>query len=230
MEPNARQKNLLQEKTEALTLNVSEIFFSIQGESTYSGLPFIFVRLAGCNLRCTYCDTRYSYEEEGEEQTIDNILDEIKKFPCRNVEITGGEPLLQKNSLILMDALIKSGYRVLLETNGSVDISSVNQNVIKIMDIKCPGSNQEKSFDINNIKYMKKADEVKFVLSSRKDYDYAKKMIIDHDIGNKCNILMSNVYKSVTLKKIAQWVLEDGLDVRLQPQMHKYIFGDKRGV
>jgi 7-carboxy-7-deazaguanine synthase len=210
-------------------LNVSEIFFSIQGESTYAGLPCIFIRLSGCNLRCTYCDTRYSYEG-GRKISIEEILDKIKKYPCKNVEVTGGEPLLQKSSLPLMDTLLENGYSVLLETNGSIDISEVNNNVIRIVDIKCPGSAEEKSFNFDNIKRLKNSDEVKFVISSKEDYEYAKKVIGDYGLEKKCNVLMSCAHKTLSLDTLADWILKDGLDVRLQIQLHKHIFGDKRGV
>ncbi len=212
------------------TLNISEIFFSIQGESTYSGLPCVFVRLTGCNLNCNYCDTKYATEEPGQEMTIKAILDRVGAFPCANVEVTGGEPLLEENTLHLMDALVERGYTVLLETNGSRDISRVNPKVIRIIDIKCPGSGEDDSFDTGNVARLKESDELKFVLSSRKDYDYAKKIIGEYDLANRCKLLISCVSDAISPKELSGWVLSDGLDVRVQLQLHKIIFGDIKGV
>jgi 7-carboxy-7-deazaguanine synthase len=210
-------------------LKVNEIFFSIQGESSFSGLPFAFIRLSGCNLRCSYCDSTYSYED-GEELTIDTILERVSAYPTKNVEVTGGEPLLQKNTLILLNALIENGYTVLLETNGSVDVSGVNKDVVKIVDIKCPDSGAAYSFDFDNVTHLKKDDEVKFVLSSKEDYDYAKDMIKKYSLTDRCSVIMSGAFNKLELKDIAGWVMADGLQVRLSIQLHKHIFGDVRGV
>jgi len=209
-------------------IKINEIFFSIQGESSYAGLPFIFIRLSGCNLRCDYCDTKYAYQD-GEELSIDTILQRIERFPSKNVEVTGGEPLMQSGTVALMDTLINNGYRVLLETNGSLDISGVNSGVIRIVDIKCPSSGEHKSFDFKNINHLKSSDEIKFVIASKLDYNYAKRIIFDYNLNKICIVIISGVHKKIPTYKIADWMLRDGLDARLQIQLHKQIWGEKRG-
>ncbi len=211
------------------TLNITELFYSIQGETSFSGLPFIFIRLTGCNLRCSYCDTKYAYDG-GQELLIDTISGRLKEFPCRRVTITGGEPLLQKNSFWLMDTLVQNGYTVLLETNGTVDISSVNKSVVRVVDIKCPGSNHADSFDFSNIAHLRERDEVKFVLTDERDYEFAREIIMGYQLTKKCKVIISAAYERAPLETFAKRILEDGLDVRLQMQLHKYIFGDKEGV
>lgn len=212
-------------------LNISEIFLSIQGESTFSGLPCIFIRLTGCNLRCSYCDTTYSYKPY-KDIAITEILREIEKYhPVKLVEITGGEPLLQKNVISLMEQLHKKGFRILLETNGSILADKVPQYVHKIMDIKCPGSNQEDKFCIENLSHLdSERDEIKFVLSDRFDYQWSKEKITSYHLQNY-KILFSTVFTELKPKILAEWIVEDRLDVRLQLQLHKYIWNpEERGV
>jgi len=204
-------------------LKVNEIFYSIQGEGNAAGLPCVFVRLTYCNLRCTYCDTEYAFYD-GEEKTLDEIIDEVKKYKCKLVEITGGEPLVQEESLELMRRLCDAGFNVMLETGGSLSIKNVDTRVKMIMDFKCPSSGMEKKNFYENVNYLKKADEVKFVIGNREDYDWAKEIISGYNLISKCEILFSVVFGVVEPVKLVEWILEDKLDVRFQLQMHKYIW------
>ena len=212
-------------------MNVCEIFHSIQGESTYSGLPCIFVRTSGCNLRCSYCDTKYAYED-GTDIDINSIIAIIHSFNCRLVEITGGEPLIQYeevNKLISM--LLDCGYEVLLETNGSISLKDMDPRVIKIMDLKCLDSGMSDHIYWDNLKYLTDRDQVKFVLSSRKDYDWAKDVLANHQSQSRSEILMSTVFGSLEPSDAVKWILEDKLKVRFQLQIHKYIWHPNlRGV
>ncbi|MCF7858391.1 MAG: radical SAM protein [Candidatus Cloacimonetes bacterium] len=212
-------------------LVVSEIFCSIQGESSYTGLPCIFIRLSGCNLRCNYCDTKYSYES-GEKFSINNIITKIKQYdPVKLVEITGGEPLLQSEVYELMSQLDANGYFVLLETNGSQSLKDVPHHVVKIIDVKCPDSGEGKSFLLSNLNFINKAkDETKFVLSSYFDYNWAKNFIFLNGLKNY-KILFSAVSDRLDLQDLAKWITEDKLPVRMQIQLHKIIWDkDKKGV
>ena len=213
-------------------LKINEIFYSIQGESTFAGCPCIFIRLTGCNLRCKYCDTKYAYEE-GDDIFLDSILATVKRFDCNMVEVTGGEPLIQDETPDLISALIKNGYTVLLETNGSQDISSVDKRCIRIVDIKCPSSGMDKKNYWKNLDYLTTNDQLKFVIAHRQDYLYAKK-ILDHSAIKKRRKLFINfppVFNKMDLKELATWILEDHLQVRLHIQLHKYIWGENtRGV
>ena len=202
---------------------MNEIFYSIQGEGNAAGLPCVFVRLTYCNLRCTYCDTEYAFYD-GEEKTLDEIIDEVKKYKCKLVEITGGEPLVQEESLELMRRLCDAGFNVMLETGGSLSIKNVDTRVKMIMDFKCPSSGMEKKNFYENVNYLKKADEVKFVIGNREDYDWAKEIISGYNLISKCEILFSAVFGVVEPVKLVEWILEDKLDVRFQLQMHKYIW------
>ncbi|GAB5045751.1 radical SAM protein [Thermodesulfovibrio sp. TK110] len=208
-------------------MKVCEIFVSIQGESSLVGIPMIFVRLTGCNLRCTYCDTKYAYYE-GQELSIDEVLKKIHSFPFKYVEITGGEPLLQYEVYELMNELVKT-HMVLIETNGSVSLEKVNSQVKIIMDIKTPGSGMNEKNCLENLKILKETDEVKFVLTDRADYEWAKDFIKTHRIKAK-EILFSPAYGILNPEELAKWIINDGLLVRLNLQAHKYIFGDTRGV
>jgi 7-carboxy-7-deazaguanine synthase len=214
-----------------MTLIINEIFHSIQGESTFAGRACVFVRLTGCNLRCTYCDTRYAYAE-GRPLTIDQVVEKVAAFDCNLVEITGGEPLLQANTGQLVKTLLAQGYQVLMETNGSLDISVIDPVCIKIIDMKCPDSGEADQCDFANLQRMSTADQVKFVISSRQDYLYAKKALPRIPDKLECgNVLFSPVWDRLPGKKLAQWILEDGLNVRLQMQMHKILWPDiERGV
>lgn len=207
-------------------LKVNEIFYSIQGESSYAGFPCIFIRLTGCNLNCTYCDTRYAFKK-GRNMTIENILKSVNRFECPLVEITGGEPLLQTETSRLAQMLSDSGYRVFVETNGTQNIDRLPVNVSCIMDIKCPGSGEEKKTDWANIHRLDRNDEVKFVLTSRADYLWATEIIRGYRLTEKVPILFSPVLGKLDPAEIARWILEDGLDVRLQLQIHKIIWPDE---
>ena len=211
-------------------LKVNEIFKSIQGESSYSGLPCIFIRLTGCNLRCVYCDTEYAFYE-GKELSVKQIMDAISPYGIKLAEITGGEPLLQDDVYPLMDALLEKGYKVLLETGGSLSLEKVPGPVIKIMDLKCPGSGEASKNNFKNLKLLTRNDEVKFVILDRKDYLWSKETLHRHNISQKASVIFSPVYDKLSLKDLAEWVLEDELPVRLQTQLHKIIWGkDAIGV
>ncbi len=207
-----------------MTLLVNEIFCSIQGESIYSGCPCIFVRLTGCNLRCTYCDTRYAYEE-GEKMEIGQILRRVADYKCRLIEITGGEPLLQKETPLLVSRLLDNGYIVMMETNGSFDIGRVDRRCIKVLDIKCPSSNESKKNDLKNLKRLHSKDQIKFVIGNHEDYVYAQSIISSHgpDFPGD-HILFSPVYGKMPPADLANWILKDHLKVRLHLQIHKYIW------
>ncbi len=212
-------------------MKICEIFYSIQGESTFSGLPCIFIRTSGCNLRCSYCDTRFAYEE-GYEMKTSKILEKIKKFDCNLIEITGGEPLLQKEVYDFIEKALEANYKILIETNGSILTDRLPQQVIKILDIKCPGSGQSEMMDFNNLSYLKRDDQVKFVITDEGDYNWAKNVISKNNLTSITeNILFSSVYGILDSKKLAEWILKDNLDVRLQVQIHKIIWGSCiRGV
>jgi 7-carboxy-7-deazaguanine synthase len=212
-------------------LIVNEIFYSIQGESLHSGRPCIFIRLTGCNLRCLYCDTQYAYEE-GIRLEITQIMHRIADYKCRLVEITGGEPLLQNETPLLVSKLLENGYMVMMETNGSLDISRVDERCIKILDVKCPSSNESEKNDLENLKRLHPEDQIKFVIGNRKDYNYAKSIITSHcpDFPGD-HILFSPVYSKMPLADLAMWILKDNLNVRFQLQLHKIIWPDKnKGV
>lgn len=209
---------------------VSEIFISIQGESTYAGLPCIFIRLAGCNLRCSWCDTPYAREMyDARELSIDEILEEVKKSSYRLVEITGGEPLEQLETTELSKRLIDEGYKVLIETNGTVSLKGLDGRVVKIIDVKCPSSGHGGSFLLDNIPLIGSDDEVKFVIGSREDYDYAKMFMTELLNGRTSKVLFAPVKPEMDPKVLAGWILHDGLKVRLQLQLHRYIWDDERG-
>jgi len=213
-------------------LKVNEIFYSIQGESSFIGIPCVFVRLTGCNLRCSYCDTRYAYEE-GTLWDIPDILDRISSYHCPLVEITGGEPLLQEETPLLIRDLLDRGCHVLLETNGSRPIRTIDERCVRIVDIKCPSSGESRSNDYRNLDDLTGQDEIKFVLGERKDYDFAKEILISRNLANRISHppIFSPVTNSLDPKKLVRWILEDHLPVRFQLQLHKILWGnDVRGV
>ena len=215
-----------------MPLKVNEIFYSIQGESSYAGRPCVFVRLTGCNLRCSYCDTQYAYEEGGIME-VNHIFEQIDPHQCRLVEITGGEPLVQNDTPILIESLLNDGYQVLLETNGSMDISRVDERCVKIVDIKCPSSGMIKKNDLDNLARMTTGDELKFVLGTREDYEYAKRIVgyMELDPERSKPVNFSPIFGKLDPKTLSEWILEDHLDVRLHLQLHKYIWGpETRGV
>jgi 7-carboxy-7-deazaguanine synthase len=211
-------------------MNINEIFYSIQGETTYAGLPCVFVRTSGCNLRCNYCDTKYAYED-GTDIPIDKVMTLIRSYECRLVEITGGEPLLQNDEVNnLIKILLDNEYDVLLETNGSLSLENIDRRVIKIMDLKCPCSGMSEKNNWKNLEYLNEHDQVKFVLSSQKDYEWAKDAIKKINLS-KLEILFSTAFYLLEPSKVVKWILEDHLKVRFQLQMHKYIWHpNTRGV
>ena len=205
-------------------LKVTEIYLSLQGESTYAGLPCVFVRLSGCTLRCSWCDTAYAFED-GEDLPLEKILEKVESHDVKLVEITGGEPLEQEGVYGLMEALLSNGYRVLLETNGAMDLGRVPRGVIKIMDIKCPGSGQENRNLWGNLeKLVEGQDEIKFVILDEKDYLYAREVLKKHNLGGRFTVLFSPVMGRLNAADLAQWIVRDLLPVRLQMQMHKVIW------
>ena len=212
-------------------MNICEIFYSIQGETTYSGLPCVFVRTSGCNLRCSYCDTKYAYEG-GVEMAIDKILTQARSYGCRLVEITGGEPLVQQKEVnCLIDSLLEDGHKVLLETNGSLSIRDVDRRVIKIMDLKCPDSGMSEHICWENLHYLSQYDQVKFVLSSRRDYEWAKGVMAEYPALSKVEVLISTAFGLLKPGDMVKWMLDDRLKARFQLQIHKYIWHpEDRGV
>jgi 7-carboxy-7-deazaguanine synthase len=204
-------------------LKINEIYRSIQGESTYAGRPCVFVRLTGCNLRCTYCDTEYAFFD-GKEMSVRDVINEVEKHNCKLVEITGGEPLAQSECLLLMKSLCDQGFEVLLETAGNMPIENIDSRVKVIMDLKCPSSGMMDKNLYGNIDHLKKADEVKFVMGTREDYEWSKNITDKYELNNKCVILFSCVFDKLEPLTLINWILEDKLDVRFQLQMHKYIW------
>lgn len=223
-------------------LHITEIFHSIQGESTWAGCPCVFVRLTGCHLRCRYCDTEYAFHE-GQRRSIDSIVDEVVAFATPLVEITGGEPLLQPGVHVLMKRLCDLGRTVLLETSGACDISTCDPRVIRILDIKTPGSGESDRNLWSNLDCLTERDEVKFVITDRADYEWSREVIQRHDLAARVRaVLFSAVFeqapgleiagcRGLPLEDLARWILEDGLPVRLQAQLHKFIWHPQtRGV
>ena len=209
---------------------VYEIFKSIQGESTYAGLPCVFVRLAGCNLSCSWCDTPYArVPDEAIEMTIVEVIEKVGGFDCPLVEITGGEPLMQEEAIDLAGALLESGYRVLIETNGSVALSGLDPRVVKIVDVKCPSSGHAGSFLIENLECISPEDELKFVIGNREDYDSAVRFIEDFLRGRTEKVLFAPVRPQLSPAELSDWILKDGLRVRLQLQLHSYIWPGEKG-
>jgi 7-carboxy-7-deazaguanine synthase len=211
------------------SLQVCEIFKSIQGESTFAGQICSFIRLSGCNLSCLYCDTLYAFDE-GTAQSIEHILKTIKTHNTMLVEITGGEPLLQQQTPALCDALLKEGYTVLVETNGSCDISTIPELCHRIVDVKCPGSGMGHSFLNGNYQALTVRDELKFVISDRQDFDWAYNLVLMRSLNKQVTVLFSPNTNSISAADLSSWILEVNAPVRLGIQLHKIIWGDKRGV
>lgn len=212
-------------------LEVSEIFMSIQGEGTRAGVPCVFVRLSGCNLSCFWCDTNYAQSEPGTKMSMQEIVDKVRDYDCPTVELTGGEPLIQQESAELLKTFCDEGFCTLVETNGTQDISQLDPRVIVIFDIKCPSSAESDKTDWQSIKHLKLTDEVKFVIAERDDFDYAIKIIEEYDLCNICQVIFSPVIKLLKPEKLASWILEKRLRVRLGLQLHKIIWPDiERGV
>ena len=212
-------------------MKVNEIFYSIQGESSFAGWPCAFIRLTGCNLRCTYCDTKYAFNE-GSEMSILEILQAIEAFPTRLVLLTGGEPMLQQSIYALMEKLLGKEYTVLLETGGQVSLAKVDARVHKIMDFKCPSSGMESHNDYGNVQYLTQNDEVKFVIGDRPDFDWACDLVRRYELASRTgSVIFSPVFNKISNADLAGWVLNCGIRVRMQLQLHKLIWHDKeRGV
>ena len=210
-------------------LRITEIFHSIQGETTHAGRPCAFVRLTGCNLRCRWCDSEYTFTG-GERMSIDDVVAQVKSYGCKLVEITGGEPLAQAESLDLIKRFCDDGYEVLIETSGSIDIEPVDRRATIILDIKCPGSGEVEKNRWENLQHLKPRDEIKFVIADRADYDWARRVIEERDL-NRWTVLFSPVWGEMNLQSLAEWMLADRVPARLQTQLHKHIWGaEARGV
>lgn len=209
-------------------LRITEIFHSLQGESVTTGLPTVFVRLTGCPLRCQYCDTAYAFSG-GETKTIDEIVQQVASYECAHVCVTGGEPLAQPGCINLLTQLCDSGYSVSLETSGARDISLVDKRVMIVMDLKTPDSAEVDKNLLNNIVYLKPSDQIKFVLCSRADYDWACRMIIQHRLVERAHILFSPSWNQLNPTLLADWIIQDKLPVRFQIQLHKILWNDAPG-
>ncbi len=209
-------------------LRITEIFASVQGESTRVGLPTVFVRLTGCPLRCTWCDTAYAFQG-GENRSVQAVVEEVASHRLRHVCVTGGEPLAQKACLSLLSALCDAGYSVSLETSGALDISAVDPRVSRIVDLKAPGSGEVAKNRFDNIAHLKPDDEVKIVLADAADYAWAKERIAEYDLASRCSVLLSPVAGNLVPADLAEWIVRDRLPVRFQLQVHKVLWGDSRG-
>ena len=213
-----------------LTMRVTEIFHSIQGESTFAGRPCVFIRLTGCPLRCTWCDTEYAFYG-GHEQTIEQILVTVESYDCRLVEVTGGEPLAQPEAFPLITSLCDRGFEVLIETSGAIDTAAVDARARVILDVKCPGSGMSDRMHWPNVERLRPHDEAKFVINDRADYEWAKERVERFQINRRCPVLFSPVFGTLEPRQLAEWVLADRLPVRYQLQLHKLIWSpDMRGV
>ena len=207
-----------------MKLKINEIFYSLQGEGSASGYPFIFIRFSNCNLRCLYCDTKFSFNE-GEELPVKEVTERISYLPSvDHILITGGEPLLQKEGLLeLLKELFVMKKKIFIETNGSVDISFLPREIVKIIDVKTPSSGYPSSFHIENLKYLTEKDDMKFVISDKEDFDFSVRFIEEHRLINKINLIFSPVFKVLEKEKLAQWILESALPVRFSIQLHKLL-------
>lgn len=210
------------------TLRVTEIFYSLQGEASTVGAPTVFVRLTGCPLRCNYCDTAYAFHG-GEKMSIQRILSRVDDHGASFVTVTGGEPLAQRGCLILLSSLCDRGYRVSLETSGALDVSNVDPRVIKVMDIKTPGSGEVSRNRWDNLKYLQPNDEIKFVICDRRDYDWCRAQVSGLKLNEHWKVFFSASHGELSSQQLAEWILTDHLDVRLQIQLHKYLWGDQPG-
>jgi 7-carboxy-7-deazaguanine synthase len=219
-----------EQRAPAEFLRVTEIFHSIQGESTWAGMPCTFVRLTGCPLRCTWCDSEYAFHG-GEKLPLDEIIARVDAAGTNLVEVTGGEPLIHRGAFVLVHRLLERGYTVLVETSGSIDVSPLDPRAHRIMDLKCPGSGEVERNMWSNLDHLTARDEIKFVVKDRADYEWLRDVIAEHDLGGRVArgelraLLISPVWDAVDFKDLAEWVLEDHLPVRFQIQLHKLIWG-----
>jgi len=209
-------------------LKITEIFYSLQGESTFVGLPTVFVRLTGCPLRCVYCDTEYAFQG-GQWFSLDDILSEVAKYQPKYICVTGGEPLAQKNCLPLLTRLCDQGYTVSLETSGAMDVSKVDSRVVKVLDLKTPSSQEQSRNLLENIDFLTDSDQVKFVVSNSEDYSWAAQMIDEHRLAERCEVLMSPVWDEMPARELADSIVRDNLPVRMQLQLHKILWGQETG-
>jgi 7-carboxy-7-deazaguanine synthase len=210
------------------TLRITEIFYSLQGETRTSGLPTVFVRLTGCPLRCGYCDTAYAFQG-GATLTLADILQKVADYRPRYVTVTGGEPLAQKPCLLLLEKLCDAGYQVSLETSGALDVAQVDPRVVKVMDLKTPGSGEMDKNRYDNLVHLQAHDQIKFVLCDRNDYLWARDKLTHHQLAARCDVLFSPSHEQLSPTDLADWILEDHLPVRLQIQLHKYLWGNAPG-
>lgn len=210
------------------SLRITEIFYSLQGETRTVGLPTVFVRLTGCPLRCTYCDTAYAFKG-GQILSLDDILEKVKAYKPRYVTVTGGEPLAQANCLPLLTQLCDAGFEVSLETSGAIDVSQVDKRVIKILDLKTPASGEMSKNLYENISHLLPHDQVKFVICNKEDYEWSKAILQQYQLNQKSEILFSPSYTDIKARDLAQWIIDDNLPVRLQIQLHKYLWGEETG-
>lgn len=215
-------------KPENLTLRINEIFFSIQGETSFAGLPTVFIRLTGCPLRCQYCDTEYAFYE-GDKHSLGDILQSIEQYNAKYITVTGGEPLAQKNCLPLLNLLCEKAYTVSLETSGAMNIENVDPRVHIIMDLKTPASKEESKNRYENIEFIKGKDQIKFVICNREDYEWSKKITQEYALNEKCECLFSPSHEEIKPVELAEWILEDKLNVRFQTQIHKQLWNDAAG-
>lgn len=206
-----------------MKLKINEIFYSIQGESTYAGLPCIFIRLTYCNLRCTWCDSEYTFHD-GKDMTIDEILNEIQKYDCNLVEVTGGEPLFQGNCIPLLEKLEEKNYHILLETGGSLPVNKVPKSVVKVIDFKCPGSGMEKKNLWSILDDIDEKDEIKFVIKDKSDYDWAEQKVREYNLDKTNPVIFSPVFEVLKYETLAEWVKTSNLNIRMQIQLHKHIW------
>jgi 7-carboxy-7-deazaguanine synthase len=211
-----------------LTLKINEIFFSIQGETTRAGLPTVFIRLTGCPLRCTYCDTAYAFHD-GDKMTLAEIMQTISDYKSKQITVTGGEPLAQRNCRPLLEILCDAGYDVSLETSGALDIQDIDNRVARIVDLKTPASGEVDKNLYENMLHLNPHDQVKFVICDREDYEWSKEVLNEYKISEQCEVLFSGSHGEIQSEQLADWILEDQLPVRLQIQLHKYLWGDVPG-
>ncbi len=216
-------------RARANTVRINEIFFSLQGESSRVGVPTVFVRLTGCPLRCGYCDTAYAFHD-GKTRDIDEVIAEVASHPTKTVCVTGGEPLAQKNCLTLLEKLCDLGFSVSLETSGAIDIAAVDRRVSRIVDIKTPGSGEVDKNRWENLPLLNQRDEIKFVITTEDDYRWAAALLAKEKLAARAPVLFSPSFHDVSTAQLAEWILRDGLNVRMQIQLHKIIWGEKRGV